>query len=63
MKGRYGAPVTVAEPTCSGYKFIGWSSALPATFPETGSSHTAQWEIWRTITVTGDERTTIPVAV
>ena len=44
VKGRYGAPVTVAEPTCSGYKFIGWSPALPATFPETDSSHTAQWK-------------------
>ena len=45
VKGRYGAPVTVAEePTCSGYKFIGWSPDLPATFPETDSSHTAQWK-------------------
>lgn len=44
VKGRYGAPVTVAEPTCSGYKFIGWSPALPAIFPETDSSHTAQWK-------------------
>lgn len=44
VKGRYGAPVTVAEPTCHGYKFIGWSPALPATFPETDSSHTAQWK-------------------
>ena len=44
VKGRYGAPVTVAEPTCHGYKFIGWSPALSATFPETDSSHTAQWK-------------------
>ena len=44
VKGRYGAPVTVAEPTCHGYKFIGWSPELPATFPETDSSHTAQWK-------------------
>ena len=44
VKGRYGAPVTVAEPTCHGYKFIGWSPALPVTFPETDSSHTAQWK-------------------
>ena len=44
VKGRYGAPVTVAEPTCHGYKFIGWSPTLPATFPETDSSHTAQGE-------------------
>ena len=44
VKGRYGAPVTVAEPTCHGYKFIGWSPALLATFPETDSSHTAQWK-------------------
>ena len=44
VKGRYGAPVTVAEPTCDDYKFIGWSPALPATFPETDSSHTAQWK-------------------
>ena len=44
VKGRYGAPVTVAEPTCHGYKFIGWSPTLPATFPETDSSHTAQWK-------------------
>ena len=60
LKGRYGAPVTVVDPTNTGYRFTGWNPALPATFPETGSSHTAQWEIWRTITVTGDERTTIP---
>jgi len=32
-----------ADPTRDGYKFDGWSPALPATFPTKDTVYTAQW--------------------
>lgn len=41
---RYGAPVSVANPTKPGYTFDGWSPAIPATMPDASVTHKAQWK-------------------
>ena len=41
---RYGAPISVANPTKPGYTFAGWNPALPSTMPaKENQTHTAQW--------------------
>ena len=40
---RYGAAISVAEPTKPGYTFSGWSPALPATMPAENRTLKAQW--------------------
>ena len=42
---RYGAPISVAEPTKPGYTFGGWSPAIPETMQFGGSQHTAKWTL------------------
>ena len=41
---RYGAPISVVNPTKPGYTFTGWDSAIPATMPATNTKYTAKWE-------------------
>ena len=50
LKGRFEAPVTVADPTKAGYAFDGWTPPLPATFPAEDGTHTAQWKALTKIT-------------
>lgn len=40
---RYGAPVSIADPTKPGYTFEGWSPTIPATMPVNGGTYTAKW--------------------
>ena len=40
---RFGAPVSVSNPTKPGYTFAGWNPAIPATMPADGGTYTAQW--------------------
>lgn len=40
---RYGAPISVANPTKPGYNFNGWTPALPATMPAKDTSFKANW--------------------
>ena len=40
---RYGAAISVADPTKPGYTFGGWSPALPKTMPAENMTLTAQW--------------------
>lgn len=57
LKGRFGAPVSIADPTKEDYKFDRWTPVLPATFPIENPStvYTAKWTQPR-ITIQGDER-------
>ena len=43
IKGRFGAQVSVALPTKTGYTFSGWNPALPEKFPAADAEYTAQW--------------------
>ncbi len=43
LTGLYGAPVTIAQPERDDYNFIGWTPALPSTFPAENESITALW--------------------
>ena len=43
VKGRFGAPVSVANPTKAGFTFNGWKPELPKTFPAENGMYTAQW--------------------
>ena len=70
LKGRFDAPVSIAEPKKEGYKFDKWEPELPKKFPSQSPStvYTAKWKQLR-ITIQGDERiaatalgTTLPVA-
>jgi len=70
LKGRFDAPVSIAEPKRTGYKFDKWEPELPKKFPSQNPStvYTAKWKQLR-ITIQGDERiaatalgTTLPVA-
>ncbi len=70
LKGRFGAPVSIADPTKADYKFDKWEPELPKKFPSQSPStvYTAKWKQLR-ITIQGDERiaatalgTTLPVA-
>lgn len=40
---RYGAPISVADPTKPGYTFDGWDPALPKTMPAEHTSFKAKW--------------------
>lgn len=42
---RYGAAISVSEPTKPGYTFTGWTPAIPATMPAQNTSYKANWEI------------------
>lgn len=42
---RYGAAISVSEPTKPGYTFNGWTPAIPATMPARNTSYKANWEI------------------
>lgn len=42
---RYGAAISVSEPTKPGYTFNGWTPAIPATMPAQNTSYAANWEI------------------
>ena len=47
LTGKYGSTLTVERPTKLGHIFTGWNSTggtLPATFPLTDETYTAQWE-------------------
>lgn len=41
---RYGAPVSVGEPTKGGYKFTGWTPAIPAAVPASNLTFRANWK-------------------
>lgn len=40
---RYGAAITLGEPTKPGYKFDEWTPELPATMPVGGGTYAAKW--------------------
>lgn len=42
---RYGAAISVSDPTKPGYTFTGWTPAIPATMPAQNTSYKANWEI------------------
>ena len=42
---RYGAAISVNDPTKPGYTFNGWTPAIPATMPAQNTSYAANWEI------------------
>lgn len=42
---RYGAAVSVSDPTKAGYTFAGWDKTIPATMPAQNTSYKANWEI------------------
>lgn len=42
---RYGAAISVSDPTKPGYTFNGWTPAIPATMPAQNTSYKANWEI------------------
>ena len=41
---RYGAPVSVGEPTKGGYEFTGWTPAIPAAVPASNQTFKANWK-------------------
>ena len=41
---RYGAPVSVGEPTKGGYEFTGWTPAIPAAVPAYNLTFKANWK-------------------
>ena len=42
---RYGAAISVGQPTKPGYTFAGWDQTIPATMPAQNTSYKANWEI------------------
>lgn len=40
---RFGAAITLGEPTKPGYKFDGWTPELPTTMPVGGGTYAAKW--------------------
>ena len=51
LTGKYGSPLSVADPMKDSHTFTGWKTSggiviptLPATFPLTNETYTAQWE-------------------
>ena len=57
LKGRFEAPVTIADPSKDGYRFKGWNPELPKTFTleADGKTYTANWAK-PTLTIQADER-------
>lgn len=57
LKGRFEAPVTIADPSKAGYQFKGWNPELPKTFTleANGETYTANWAKL-TLTIQADER-------
>ena len=57
LKGRFEAPVTIADPSKAGYQFKGWDPELPKTFTleADGKTYTANWAK-PTLTIQADER-------
>ena len=57
LKGRFEAPVTIADPSKDGYRFKGWNPELPKTFTleADGKTYTANWAKL-TLTIQADER-------
>ena len=46
----FGTPVTVpADPTKTGYTFVGWDIKIPATMPASNITLTAMWEVNNTL--------------
>lgn len=42
---RYGAAITLGEPTKAGYTFTGWDKSVPTTMPANDVTLTAQWKV------------------
>ena len=42
---RYGAPISVGEPTKPGYTFNGWDQEIPKTMPAENTTFKANWKI------------------
>ncbi|MCI6434818.1 MAG: InlB B-repeat-containing protein [Clostridiales bacterium] len=42
---RYGAPISVDNPTKPGYTFVSWTPSIPSTMPDHNTSYTASWKI------------------
>ena len=59
----YGTPLSVSNPTRTGYNFTGWSPTLPSTMPEHNQSYTAQWQIQsHSVTYYSNGGTNVPSA-
>src|SRR5574344_861971 len=56
LSGKYGAAVSIENPTKTGYTFSAWNPDLPATFPAADASYTA------TYTLAGDYNITYNLA-
>ena len=52
MYARYGTDINIADPTRAGYRFEGWSPALPDKMPAENTKCTAQWKADDTAKVT-----------
>src|SRR5574344_2753817 len=50
LSGKYGAAVSIADPTWAGYTFAGWSSTVQTTF-SADASYTASWKTKNTMTL------------
>ncbi len=65
ITGDIGSPVTApADPTREGYTFMGWSPALPETFPAEDLEVTALWNVntyYAIFMVDGEEYAKVPV--
>ena len=62
LKGKYGAPITIADPTKASVTFYKWDPILPATFPPENKKYKAFFyddAANYIVTIKGDERTNI----
>lgn len=55
LKGRFGTPVSIKNPTQEGMIFEEWNPVVPASFPSSDAVYTAKFRAPR-LTITGDER-------